>query len=97
MDDRLLERHRVEIIRLAAHHGAHNVRVFGSRARGQGGEQSDVDLLVELEKGRTLLDLVRLKRELEELTHREVDVVTDRGRDLAALLREEILSQAVPL
>jgi len=95
MRDRLLERHRSEILRVASSHGARNVRVFGSRARGEGDEQSDVDILVELERGRTLLDLVRLKRELEELTHRDVDVVTDDG--LSPILRDTILSQAVAL
>ncbi|HET9769086.1 MAG TPA: nucleotidyltransferase family protein [Thermoanaerobaculia bacterium] len=80
---------------MASAHGARNVRVFGSRARGEGGEQSDIDILVNLERGRTLLDLVRLKRELEELTSRDVDVVTDEG--LSPILRETILSQAVAL
>jgi uncharacterized protein len=93
--DLLLERHRSEILRVALAHGARNVRVFGSRARGEGGEQSDLDILVDLETGRTLLDLVRMKRELEELTHRDVDVVTDKG--ISPYLRDEILSQAVAL
>ena len=95
MRDRLLEEHRTEILRVASAHGASNVRVFGSRARGEGDERSDVDILVELERGRTLLDLVRLKRDLEELTHCAVDVVTDNG--LSPLLRNEILAQAVAL
>jgi len=71
------------------------VRIFGSRARGEGDEASDVDILVELERGRTLLDLVRLKRALEEITSCAVDVVTDNG--LSPILRDEILSQAVAL
>jgi uncharacterized protein len=95
MRDSLLARHRAEILRIAAAHGARNVRVFGSLARGEGGEESDLDVLVELEDGRTLLDLVRLKRELEEVTHCEVDVVTDNG--LSPYMRDEILGEAVPL
>ena len=95
MRDRLLDEHRAEILRVASAHGASNVRVFGSRARGEGDERSDVDILVQLEGGRSLLDLVRLKRELEELTHCAVDVVTDNG--LSPLLRNEILAQAVAL
>ena len=71
------------------------MRVFGSRARGEGGEGSDLDLLIELESGRTLLDLVRLKRDLEELTHRDVDVVTDKG--ISPYLRDEIVAQAIAL
>ena len=95
MRDRVLDEHRAEILRVASAHGASNVRVFGSRARGEGDERSDVDILVQLEGGRSLLDLVRLKRELEELTHCAVDVVTDNG--LSPLLRNEILAQAVAL
>lgn len=95
MRDRLLEQYRAEILRIASAHGARNVRVFGSRARGEGGDQSDIDILIELESGRTLLDLVRLKRELEELTQRGVDLITDNG--ISPILRDEILSQAVAL
>ena len=95
MTDSVLTRHRAEILRLASEHGASNVRVFGSRARGEGSEGSDIDLLINLESGRSLLDLVRLKRELEAVTHRDVDVVTDNG--LSPYLRDEILGQAVPL
>ncbi len=95
MRDPLVDHHRTEILRIAATHGARNVRVFGSRARGEGGEESDLDVLVELEAGRTLLDLVRLKRQLEEITHCGVDVVTDEG--ISPVLREEILTQAIPL
>lgn len=71
------------------------MRVFGSRARGEGDEASDIDLLISLEAGRTLLDLVRLKRKLEEVTEHGVDLVTDNG--LSPILRDEILSEAVPL
>jgi hypothetical protein len=95
MRDPLLDRHRAEILRVAAAHGARNVRVFGSRARGEGGERSDLDVLVDLEEGRTLLDLVRLKRELEKVTNGEVDVVTDGG--ISPDLRDEIIAQAIPL
>ena len=95
MRDEILDRYRAEILRTASTHGAHNVRVFGSRARGEGGENSDLDILVELESGRTLLDLVRLKRALEELTHSDVDVLTDKG--ISPYLRDEILAQAVAL
>lgn len=95
MQDEILDRYRTDILRVASTHGARNVRVFGSRARGEGGEGSDLDILVELESGRTLLDLVRLKRALEELTQRDVDVVTDKG--ISPYLRDEILAQAIAL
>ena len=95
MRDEVLDQHRAAILRVAAAHGASNVRVFGSRARGDGSAESDIDILVALERGRTLLDLVRLKRELQEITQHGVDVVTDNG--LSPILRNEILSQAVAL
>jgi predicted nucleotidyltransferase len=76
-------------------HGATEVRVFGSLARGEGSQDSDLDLLVTLGKGRSLLDLVGLKQDLEDLVHRRVDVVTERA--LSPYLRERVLSEAVPL
>ncbi|PFG73561.1 nucleotidyltransferase family protein [Tepidiforma thermophila] len=86
---------REAILRLCARYGARNPRLFGSRARGEADEQSDIDLLVELEPGRTLLDLGGLQYELEQLLGRPVDVVTERG--LKARLRERVLREAVPL
>jgi predicted nucleotidyltransferase len=86
---------RDEILRIAARHGARNVRIFGSVARGEAGENSDVDLLVELEQGRSLLDQAGLMVELEELLGRKVDVVTEQG--LYWLLRRRILKEARPL
>jgi len=90
-----LEDHRPEILRLAALHGARNVRVFGSVARGESREDSDLDLLVTLGEGRSLLDLVGLKQDLEDLVHRQVDVVSDRA--LSPYARARVLSEAIPL
>jgi uncharacterized protein len=72
-----IDRNREEILRIAARHGARNVRVFGSIARGEDRADSDVDLLVEMEDERSLLDLVGLEQDLEELLQRKVDVLTD--------------------
>lgn len=91
----LLKLHRARILDLARRHGAGNVRVFGSLARGEGDKESDLDLLVTLAEGRSLLDLVGLKQDLEDLIHRQVDVVTERA--LSPYLRERVLSDAVPL
>jgi len=91
----LLKERREEILRIAASHGARNLRVFGSAARGEAGENSDIDLLVELEEGRSLLDQVGLMVELEELLGRKVDVVTEEG--LYWLIRRRILKEAGPL
>lgn len=73
----------------AAASGARDVRVFGSVARGDDGDASDIDFLVTLEQGRTLLDLARLEERLERLLGRRVDVVTEEG------LQEPIRSRAI--
>lgn len=95
MGSPVLQRYRAEILNLAVRHGVRNVRVFGSLARGEGREGSDLDLLVTLGEGRSLLDLVGLKQDLEDLIHRPVDVVTEQS--LSPYLREQVLSEAIPL
>ncbi len=91
----LRDRRREEILRVAARRGARNVRVFGSVARGDNDEKSDVDFLVEMEPGHTLFDLSGLLLDLESLLHVSVDVVTERG--LRPRVRERVLAEAVPL
>jgi hypothetical protein len=91
----LLAAKREEILRIAAKHGARNVRVFGSVVRGEADEASDIDLLVEFEAGRSLLDQTKLMLDLEELLGGRVDVVTEGG--LSRLLRRKILREARPL
>ena len=91
----LLKAQRPAILQLAAQYGASNVRVFGSVARGEAGPESDVDLLVTLADDRSLLDLVGLWQDLEDLLEHKVDVVTDGG--LHARIRERVLGEAVPL
>jgi predicted nucleotidyltransferase len=86
---------REEIMRVAADCGAGNVRVFGSVARGENDSRSDVDLLVDLEPGRSLLDLARLQRKLERLLTVKVDVVSARG--LRGSVQETVLRDALPL
>jgi len=93
--DRILEDKRGEILRIASKHGAREVRVFGSVARGEADRESDIDFLVELETGRSLMDLGGLQMELEALLGRRVDVVTARG--LKARIRERVLREAVPV
>jgi predicted nucleotidyltransferase len=95
MNSSVLEKHRAEILNLAMRHGVRNVRVFGSFARGEERPGSDLDLLVTLGEGRSLLDLVGLKQDLEDLVHRPVDVVTEKA--LSPYLRESVLSEAVLL
>ena len=90
-----IRRRRRDILRVAAKHGARNVRVFGSVVRGEAGETSDVDLLVKMDEDRSLLDHVALMRELQELLGCKVDVVSERA--LHRLLREQILAEGIPL
>ncbi len=90
-----ITRRREEVLRIAARYGASNVRVFGSAVRGQATANSDVDLLVHMEQGRSLFDLAALTVELEELLGHRVDVVPDDS--IYWLLRRRILSEARPL
>ena len=91
----LRDEKRPEILRLAARHGAKNLRVFGSVARGEATESSDLDLLVEWEPRRSLLDHVRLVQDLEALLNTRVEIGTERS--LHRLVRDRILSEATPL
>jgi predicted nucleotidyltransferase len=86
---------RVEIVAVAASHGATNVRVFGSAARNALREGGDLDLLVRMEEGRSLFDLIALGQELEDRLGVPVDVISESG--LSPHLRDRILSEAVPL
>lgn len=84
-----------QILALAAKYGASNVRVFGSVANGTADENSDIDFLVDMEKGRSLFDLGGLLMDLQQLLNRKVDVVTENG--LRQRIRQTVLSQAVQL
>ena len=95
VDLRGLRARRDEILGYAAEHGASNVRVFGSTVRDEAGGRSDVDLLVEMEPGRSLVDLVGLWQDLEDLLGTHVDVLSDGG--VSPHLRERIDAEAVPL
>ncbi|MFB3881616.1 MAG: nucleotidyltransferase family protein [Armatimonadota bacterium] len=86
---------RQEILRIAREHGARNVRVFGSAARGDGDQSSDVDFLVEFEPGTSLLQHGAMIAELEELLGRKVDVAPE--KTLREHVRDRFLREAVPL
>ncbi len=94
MDEVLLSK-RAEVLAVVARHGGRNPRLFGSMARGQAKNASDVDLLVDMEPGRTLLDLIGIEQDLVGILGRAVDVVTDDG--LSPHLRSRILAEAVAL
>jgi len=95
MQSSLLKTHRKSINKIACNHGVRSIRVFGSFARGEENADSDIDLLVELEPTRSLLDIIWLKYEIEDLTGRKVDVLTTKG--ISPYLAEQIIKEAVPL
>ena len=90
-----LRNHRTEIINIARRRGAYNLRIFGSLARGEATAQSDIDILVDLEPGRTIFDLGGLLVDLQKLLNCPVDVVTEKG--LRPRIRQQVLAEAIPL
>jgi predicted nucleotidyltransferase len=93
--EKLLKDKRQAVMVLTAKHGARNPRIFGSAARGETGPESDIDLLVKMEDGRSLLDLSALALDLKDLLGVKVDVVSEDG--IYWLLRRRILKEAKPL
>ena len=91
----LLRQKHAEILRIAGRYGAHNLRVFGSVARAEADEHSDIDFLVEMEPGRSLFDLGGLQLELQTALGRPVDIVTEKG--LKARIRNRVLQEAIPV
>ena len=92
---KILKTNREEVCRIAAKHGARNILLFGSVARGEARPDSDVDFLVEMETGKSLFDIARMAVALEDLLHCEVDIVEQRS--LHWYIRDRILEEAVPL
>lgn len=95
VDRDTIEAHGEGIRAIAESHGARNVRLFGSLARGTGGPRSDVDLLIDLDSGRSLLDIVAIKQDIEDLLGCPVDVVT--SASLSAYIRDDVVREAVPV
>jgi predicted nucleotidyltransferase len=91
----ILRSKRTEILALAAKHGASNVRLFGSVARGEDQEDSDVDFLVDMQETRSLFDLISLQQDIEKAIGRKVDVLTSNG--INRYLKDRILNEAAPL
>ena len=93
--DKLRQEKRDEILRLAELHGCRNIRLFGSVATGDNGEESDIDFLVDLDDGRNLFDLGGLLADLKDALASEVDLVE--ARCLHPYIRERVLAEAIPL
>jgi uncharacterized protein len=93
--DSVLRGNRDEILRIATRHGARDIRIFGSVARGDSGPNSDIDILLKLDPGRSLLDIIAIQQDVEDLIGCEVDVVTEAA--ISAYIREEVLREAIGL
>jgi len=93
--EQLVLTQREQILAIAHKNGVHNVRIFGSVARGDAHPDSDIDFLVNLDAGRSLLDLARLLRELQTLLGHNVDIVTEAG--LRQRIRPRVLKEARPI
>lgn len=92
--DTLRREKKAAILRLGEKHGARSMRVFGSVARGDNQQASDVDFLVEFEKGRTLFDLIRLRLDLRDLLGVEVEIATPNSLHY---IRDRVLAEAKAL
>lgn len=90
-----IRKHREEILRIAGEYGASEVRVFGSTATGRSNADSDIDVLVKLQPGRSLFDIVALKQDLEDLLGRRIDLVTEAS--VSPYIRDRVLREAVEL
>ncbi|MDO9107790.1 MAG: nucleotidyltransferase family protein [Coriobacteriia bacterium] len=91
----LLDKHRIEILEIAERRRTENLRVFGSVARGDAHDGSDIDILVDLKAHASLLDLNGLNGELEALLGVDVDVVP--AKNLKPQIRDRVLDEAIPL
>jgi predicted nucleotidyltransferase len=91
----LIQSNRDSILDIAEKHGARNVRIFGSVARGEADQDSDIDFLVDMSSGHSLLDRIGLKQDLEDLLQCQVDVVTPKV--LHEQIRDQVFQEAIVL
>jgi hypothetical protein len=93
--EQILKQKREDILKIASRYGAKKIRIFGSAVRGEDRPDSDVDFLVDLEEGRSLMDLGGLLMDLQKLIGRNVDIVTEKG--LHWYIKDQILREARPI
>ena len=86
---------REDILDITTKYGAKNVRVFGSMARGEESPDSDLDIIVEMDEGSSLLDIIAIKQDIEDLLGLKVDIVTEAS--ISPYIRETVLKEAVNL
>lgn len=91
----LIKSKQKQIIDIGRKYGASNIRLFGSVARGESNAHSDIDFLVTMKRGSSLLDIIAIKQEIEDLLGAQVDVVTEAS--ISPYIREEVLREAVNL
>jgi predicted nucleotidyltransferase len=91
----ILRDRRDEIFRIASGHGGRDLKVFGSWARGEARPGSDIDILLKLDPGRSLLDLIAIEQDLEDLLGCKVDVLTEAS--ISPYIREQVLKDAVSI
>ncbi|MBI4357112.1 MAG: nucleotidyltransferase family protein [Gammaproteobacteria bacterium] len=91
----IIEANREVILELAKKHGAHHVRVYGSMAKNEETENSDLDLIVEFDDDRTLFDWIDLTCELEDRIKKKVDITTD--QTIHWYIRDKVIKEAIPL
>lgn len=92
---KILQEKRLEILNIAKNHGASNIRVFGSVARGEATINSDIDFLMDIESGKNLLDRIALIQDLEDLLGCKVDIA--KPENLHESIKEKVLQEAITL
>ena len=90
-----IKKYRKQIHAVAARHGAIHLRAFGSAARNMDNRHSDLDILVTMQHGHDLLDMIALEDELDALLGQKTDVVSD--EELSPYMRDRIVDEAVPI
>lgn len=90
-----IKRNRAQILAIASRHGAGQLRAFGSVARNEDHSDSDIDILVKMQPGHDLFDMIALARELEALLQQKTDIVSD--AELSPYLKDRILQEAVAI